>query len=411
VAKSIRFALRDQRRELVALFLRWTSAAQERTTTFHLSVLSIQQQFHSTWEGHSVSVVVITGSSGLVGSESAIRFHEKGLEIVGIDNNLRELFFGAEGSTAWRTRILKQTLKHFTHYPVDIRNEESIRSIFRKYGKNISLIIHAASQPSHDWATQDPLTDFNVNANGTLTLLEATRQYSPNAIFIFTSTNKVYGDTPNRLPMSEQETRWEVDEFHPYFAHGIDENMTIDHSQHSLMGVSKAAADLLAQEYARCFGLRTCAFRAGCLTGAAHSGTEQHGFLSYLVKCVMTGRPYTIFGYKGKQVRDHLHSSDLIEAFWLYYQNPTNESVYNMGGSRHSHCSVLEAIQLIEELSGKNLECKIVDRARAGDHIWWVSDVRKFQRAYPAWRYQYDLKSIVEDLIQATAERCGARSL
>jgi CDP-paratose 2-epimerase len=347
----------------------------------------------------------------LVGSESAISFHEKGLEIVGIDNNLRKVFFGEEGSTEWRTDILKASLRNFTHYPADLRDKGSIESIFRTYGANITLVIHTASQPSHDWAAKDPFTDFSVNATGTLILLEAARRYSPDAVFIFTSTNKVYGDTPNHLPLLEQETRWEIQQSHPYFECGIDEEMSIDRSQHSLMGVSKAAADLLSQEYAWCFGLKTGVFRAGCLTGGAHSGTEMHGFLSYLIKCAMTGRPYTIFGYKGKQVRDELHCADLVDAFWHYYQNPRPGAVYNIGGSRHSHSSVIEAISLVEELSGKTLDYTLVNKARRGDHIWWVSDVRKFQRDYPAWTYRYDLKRIVEDIIASTLERAACKQM
>ena len=358
-----------------------------------------------------MSVAVVTGSSGLVGSESAISFHEKGLEIVGIDNNLRKVFFGEEGSTEWRTDILKASLRNFTHYPADLRDKRSIESIFRTYGANITLVIHTASQPSHDWAAKDPFTDFSVNATGTLILLEAARRYSPDAVFIFTSTNKVYGDTPNHLPLLEQETRWEIQQSHPYFECGIDEEMSIDRSQHSLMGVSKAAADLLSQEYAWCFGLKTGVFRAGCLTGGAHSGTEMHGFLSYLIKCAMTGRPYTIFGYKGKQVRDELHCADLVDAFWHYYQNPRPGAVYNIGGSRHSHSSVIEAISLVEELSGKTLDYTLVNQARRGDHIWWVSDVRKFQRDYPAWTYRYDLKRIVEDIIASTLERAACKQM
>jgi len=347
----------------------------------------------------------------LVGSESAISFHGKGLEIVGIDNNLRKVFFGEEGSTAWRTDILKARLRNFTHWPADIRDKTSIESIFRTYSSNITLVIHTASQPSHDWAAKDPSTDFNVNATGTLILLEAVRRYSPDAVFIFTSTNKVYGDSPNHLPILEQETRWEVQQSHPYFEYGIDEGMSIDRSQHSLFGVSKAAADLLSQEYAWCFGLKTGVFRAGCLTGGAHSGTEMHGFLSYLIKCAMTGRPYTIYGYKGKQVRDQLHCADLVDAFWHYYQNPRAGAVYNIGGSRHSHCSVIEAISLIEELSGKTLDYRLVNEARRGDHIWWVSDVRKFQQDYPTWTYRYDSKRIVEDIIESTAERAFAKQI
>ncbi|OLB63186.1 MAG: NAD-dependent epimerase, partial [Nitrospirae bacterium 13_2_20CM_2_61_4] len=269
-----------------------------------------------------MSVAIVTGSSGLVGSETVKLLHEKGLDIVGIDNNMREYFFGEDGSIEWNTTLLKKSLKNFSHVPVDIRDQEGIERIFKQRGRDISLIVHAASQPSHDWAAKEPFTDFTVNANGTLVLLEATRRYCPEAVFIFTSTNKVYGDKPNELPLVEHETRWEVDESHAFFEHGIDETMTIDQSKHSLFGVSKVAADVLTQEYGRYFGIKTGTFRGGCLTGPAHSGAELHGFLAYLVKCAITAKPYTIYGYKGKQVRDNIHSCDLVNAFWLFFQDP-----------------------------------------------------------------------------------------
>jgi CDP-paratose 2-epimerase len=352
-----------------------------------------------------MSIAIVTGSSGLIGSETVKFLHEKGMDVVGIDNNMREYFFGADGSTEWNTSLLKDSLKNFTHVPVDIRDQASIEKIFSARGKAISLIVHAASQPSHDWAAKEPFTDFTVNANGTLVLLEATRNYCPDAVFIFTSTNKVYGDKPNELPLVELESRWEVDESHPYFAHGIDETMSIDQSQHSLFGVSKVAADVLTQEYGRYFGLKTGTFRGGCLTGPAHSGAELHGFLAYLVKCAISGKTYTIYGYKGKQVRDNIHSYDLVNAFWHFLQNPLAGAVYNMGGSRHSNCSVLEAIQIIKELSGEQVNYQLSDQARAGDHIWWISDVRKFQNEYPQWSYKYDLNKIIQEIVQATQER------
>jgi CDP-paratose 2-epimerase len=357
-----------------------------------------------------MSVVVITGSSGLIGSEAAKFFHERGMEIIGIDNDMRKYFFGEDASTEWNTNQLKKSLKNFTHHPVDIRDQEKIEHIFSDLGRNISLVIHTASQPSHDWAAKEPFTDFTVNANGTLVMLEATRQHCPDAAFIFTSTNKVYGDTPNFLPLEEQETRWEIDSSHPYFAHGIDETMSIDQSKHSLFGVSKVAADVLTQEYGRYFGLKTGAFRGGCLTGPAHSGTELHGFLAYLVKCAITGKPYTIYGYKGKQVRDNIHSYDLVNAFWHFAQNPRPGAVYNMGGSRHSNCSVLEAIRYTEELCGRKLDYALSDDARSGDHIWWISDVRKFQGDYPDWAYRYNLNKIIEEIVEATQERIGVYS-
>lgn len=354
-----------------------------------------------------MSVAVITGSSGLIGSEAAKFLDDNGMQIVGIDNDMRKYFFGEEASTAWNTDQLRKTLKNFSHLPIDIRDQEAIFKIFSEYGKDISCVIHTAAQPSHDWAAREPFTDFGVNATGTLIMLEATRQYCPDAAFIFTSTNKVYGDTPNNLPLVEQETRWEVDQSHPYYRHGIDEEMTIDHSKHSLFGASKAAADLMAQEYGRYFGLKTGTFRGGCLTGPAHSGAELHGFLAYLIKCVMTGKTYTIYGYKGKQVRDNIHSYDLVNAFWHFAQNPKPGAVYNMGGSRHSNCSMLEAIQYAEQLCGRELNYKLSDDARSGDHIWWISDVRRFQNDYPEWKYRYDLMAIIKEIVDATAERAS----
>ena len=352
-----------------------------------------------------MSVAIVTGSSGLIGSETVKFLHEKGMDIVGIDNNMREYFFGQDGSIEWNTNLLKESLKNFTHFPVDIRDQENIGRIFEQHGSDISLIVHAASQPSHDWAAKEPFTDFTVNANGTLILLEATRRYCPNAVFIFTSTNKVYGDKPNELPLVEHQTRWEVDESHRYSEHGIDETMTIDQSKHSLFGASKVAADVLTQEYGRYFGLKTGTFRGGCLTGPGHSGAELHGFLAYLVKCAVTSKPYTIYGYKGKQVRDNIHSFDLVNAFWHFFQDPKPGEVYNIGGSRYSNCSVLEAIQYIEDLGGKKLDYVLSDDARSGDHIWWISDVRRFQKHYPDWHYQYDLKRILQEIIDATEER------
>jgi CDP-paratose 2-epimerase len=354
-----------------------------------------------------MSVAVITGSSGLIGSETAKFLHEKGLHIVGIDNNLRRYFFGADGSTEWNTDQLKRTLGNFTHVPSDIRDQEAIFTLFNRLGHNITLVVHTAAQPSHDWAAKEPMTDFTVNANGTLVLLEATRRYCPEAVFIFTSTNKVYGDTPNYLPLVECETRWELDPAHPYSAHGVDETMSIDHSKHSLFGASKVAADVLTQEYGRYFGMKTGTFRGGCLTGPAHSGAELHGFLAYLVRCVVTGKPYTIYGYQGKQVRDNIHSYDLVQAFWHFFQEPRPGAVYNLGGSRHSNCSVLEAIQQSEALCGKKLDYTVSEHARSGDHIWWISDVRRFQRDYPGWAYRYDLRKILEEIVQATQERVG----
>ena len=352
-----------------------------------------------------MSVAIITGCSGLIGSEATKFFHEMGFKVVGIDNNMREYFFGRDGSVDWNTDTLKRTLPNFEHYPADIRNEKAIRDIFRRYGKDISVVIHTAAQPSHDWAAKEPLTDFSVNATGTLVLLEATREFCTEAPFIFTSTNKVYGDTPNSLPLIEKKMRWEIDPSHSYFERGIDESMTIDNSKHSVFGASKVAADVMAQEYGRYFGIKTGIFRGGCLTGPAHSGAMLHGFLAYLIKCVVYQKPYTIFGYKGKQVRDNIHSNDLVRAFWHFYQNPKAGAVYNIGGSRHSNCSVLEAIEIAEKKAGKQLFYTVSDQAREGDHIWWISDVSRFQQDYPDWSYEYDLETIIEEIVAATEEK------
>lgn len=348
-----------------------------------------------------MSVILITGSSGLIGSEAARFFHDKGFDIVGVDNNLRKYFFGEDGSVDWNTNKLKKDLKNFVHYNEDIRDEKAINEIFKKYNKDIHAVIHTAAQPSHDWAAREPFTDFTVNANGTLVLLEATRNIAPDAVFVFTSTNKVYGDAPNEFPLVEKEKRWEIAEDHPYFEFGIDENLRIDQSKHSLFGASKVAADVLMQEYGRYFGLKSGLFRGGCLTGPAHSGAELHGFLAYLVKCVVQEKPYTIYGYKGKQVRDNIHSYDLVNAFWHFIQNPKEGAVYNMGGSRHSHCSMLEAIEISERLAGKKLDYSYSETNRAGDHIWYVSDVRRFQNDYPNWAYEYDLERILAEIVDA----------
>lgn len=355
-----------------------------------------------------MSLAIVTGSSGLIGSETVRFLVAQGMDVLGIENDMRARFFGADASTRWMTAQLAQ-LPRFTHHPLDIRDRDGVFQLFAQHGKSIALVVHTAAQPSHDWAARDPFTDFSVNAEGTLVLLEAVRQYCPEAVFIFTSTNKVYGDTPNRLPLLELESRYEIDGAHPYATHGIDESMSIDGSMHSLFGASKAAADLLVQEYGRYFGLRTAAFRGGCLTGPCHSGAELHGFLAYLVKCAVTGTPYRVFGYQGKQVRDNIHSFDLVSAFWAFFQAPRCGEVYNIGGSRHSNCSMREAISHCERLSGRPLVWTYVDQARAGDHMFWVSDVRKFQSHFPAWQFRYDLEALLEEMVQAIAEREGVR--
>lgn len=355
-----------------------------------------------------MSVIVVTGSSGLIGSEAARWFHAQGFDVVGIDNNMRAYFFGQDGSVDWNARKLASSLRRFRHEAIDIRDAGAVDRLFQSIGKDIALVVHCAAQPSHDWAAREPVTDFTVNANGTLVLLEATRRFAPDAVFLFTSTNKVYGDAPNHLPLIEKETRWELDPAHPWSEHGIDESMSIDQTQHSIFGAGKVAADVMVQEYGRYFGMRTGVFRAGCLTGPSHSGAELHGFLAYLVRCAVTGRAYTIHGYKGKQVRDNIHSSDLVQCFWHFFRSPRIAAVYNIGGSRHANCSVLEAIQLIQELSGRGLDYTISADARIGDHIWWISDVRRFQHDYPAWSYSYDLRSTLLEMIDSAASRFRA---
>lgn len=345
-----------------------------------------------------MGVVLVTGSAGLIGAETVRRFAREGFDVVGIDNDMRARFFGEEASTRWSRQRLETELDGYRHYDVDIRDTAALDPIFREYGAGTVLVVHTAAQPSHDWAAREPFTDFGVNAVGTLNLLELARQHCPDAPFIFTSTNKVYGDTPNRLPRVELEERWEVDPAHPYAARGIDETMSVDQSLHSVFGASKVAADVMAQEYGRYFGLKTAIFRGGCLTGPGHSGAELHGFLSYLMKCCMAGREYRVYGYKGKQVRDNIHSSDLVDCFWHFFRNPRAGEVYNIGGSRHSNCSMREAIAKCEAIAGKKLQWTYVDENRSGDHIWWISDVAKFQSHYPDWRYTYDLDRLLEEI-------------
>lgn len=351
-----------------------------------------------------MSVVVITGSAGLIGSEAVRFFGQLGMHVVGIDNDMRKFFFGEEASTDWNRKRLEDEIKDYEHHNVDIRNYSNIEEIFKHFGKGISLIIHTAAQPSHDWAARDPFSDFSVNANGTLNLLQATREYCPEAPFIFTSTNKVYGDLPNYLPLVELEKRWEINSSHKYFS-GISEDMSIDQSKHSLFGASKVAADVLVQEYGRYFGMKTVSLRGGCLTGPNHSGTQLHGFLAYLMKCAATGTPYTIFGYKGKQVRDNIHSSDLIAAFYKFYENPGSGEVYNIGGGRESNCSMLEAVELCQEITGRELNYSYTEDNRSGDHIWYISDLSKFKTKYPGWSVTYDVQRILREIYEYNIER------
>lgn len=352
-----------------------------------------------------MKIALITGSAGLIGSESVRFFANKGFQVVGIDNDLRCSFFGDHASTIWNRDKLRQEIPNYIHKSEDIRNLKALESIFKEYNTDIKVIIHAAAQPSHDWAATDPLTDFAVNANGTLNLLEMTRQHCEQAIFIFTSTNNVYGDRINHFPLVELESRWELDESHPYFQYGIDETMNIDATQHTLFGASKVAADIMVQEFGIYYGLKTGIFRGGCLTGPAHSGTQLHGFLSYLMECAITGKPYSVFGYKGKQVRDNIHSYDLVNMFWHFYQNPRQGEVYNAGGSRYSHCSMLEAIKMCEDIVSKPMNWQYVENNRQADHIWWVSDVRKFQSHYPEWQFTYGLRDILTQISDGLLER------
>jgi CDP-paratose 2-epimerase len=343
--------------------------------------------------------VLVTGSAGLIGSEAVKFFAEKGFDVVGIDNNMRSYFFGDEASTDWNRQKLEELLKDkYTHYKADIRDNDAIGEIFKKH--KFDVIIHTAAQPSHDWAAREPMTDFSVNATGTLVMLENMRQHCPEAVFIFTSTNKVYGDTPNRLPLVELEKRWELPEDHKFFT-GIDESMSIDQTKHSIFGASKVAADVMVQEYGKYFGFKTAVFRGGCLTGPSHSGAELHGFLAYLIKCINSGKKYTIFGYKGKQVRDNIHSHDLVNAFWHFVQNPRSGEVYNIGGARNSNISMLEAIEKIEKLLGKKANYELSDENRIGDHIWYVSDVSKFKKHYPDWDFEYDIDAILKEMCAA----------
>ena len=352
-----------------------------------------------------MSAAVITGSAGLIGSEAAVYFADQGFDVIGIDNDMRSTFFGREASTAWKAEELKAQLgKRYRHKDLDIRDRDAILRLFEDYGRNIELVIHAAAQPSHDWAAKEPFTDFDINAVGTLNLIEATRKFAADSAFIFTSTNKVYGDRPNALPLRELNTRFEIDPDHSYAA-GIREDMPLDACLHSLFGASKVAADILVQEYGRYFSMRTACFRGGTLTGPAHSATELHGFLGYVMRCTMTGKPYTVFGYQGKQVRDAIHSNDLIRAFDEFWKNPREAEVYNIGGGRFSHCSVLEAIEMSQEIAGRKLNWSYSETNRVGDHIWWIGDNAKFQSQYPEWELEYDVARILKEIHEFNRDR------
>ena len=347
-----------------------------------------------------MSVVLITGSCGLVGSESADFFSKKGFDIAGIDNNLRQFFFGKDGSTIWQKNKLIKTNKKYKHFNTDIRNYNGLEKIFKNFKKKIKLIIHCAAQPSHDYGKKFPMLDFNVNATGTLNLLELTKIYCHNAIFIFMSTNKVYGDNPNNLNIIEKPKRWELKKNNKYYR-GIDENFSIDNCTHSFFGVSKTYADLIVQEYGKNNDLKTACFRAGCITGPNHSGAKLHGFLSYLVKLSLKKKKYSIIGYKGKQVRDNIHSYDLVNCFWAFYKKPKKGAVYNIGGGRYSNCSIIEALEMVESLSNIKIKVEYINKNRTGDHIWYISNLSKFRKDYPNWKQKYNNKKIIEELIDS----------
>ena len=347
---------------------------------------------------------IVSGSGGLIGSESVQHFVEAGYDVTGLENDMRARFFGPTASTSATTeRLLSTCGDSFRSLELDIRDAEAVDRAFAQRSASLELVIHTAAQPSHDWAASDPQTDFTVNANGTLNLLEATRRHAPSATFIFCSTNKVYGDLPNHLPLRETGRRLELPEDHRYFG-GIDTSMSIDASTHSLFGVSKAAADLLVQEYGRYFEMPTVCFRGGCLTGPNHAGAKLHGFLSYLMRCTIAGAPYTVFGYGGKQVRDNIHSADLVSAFAAFHRSPRAAAVYNIGGGRQSNCSMLEAIELCESIAGRELDWELSEENRVGDHRWWISNLDPFRRDYPSWDITYDVEAVLSEIYAQNAE-------
>lgn len=348
-------------------------------------------------------MVLVTGAGGLIGSECVRHFVDSGYDVLGVENDMRARYFGPAASTQAVTDELSAAHPEFHHVDADIRDEAAIERIFSR-AHGLELIVHAAAQPSHDWAASDPKTDFSVNATGTLNLLEVTRRHAPDATFIFMSTNKVYGDRPNDLPLVELETRLELDPLHPYFE-GIDTSMSIDQSMHSLFGVSKSAADLMVQEYGRYFGMPTVCFRGGCLTGPNHAGAQLHGFLSYLVRCAVTGEPYTVFGYGGKQVRDNIHSADVVAAFDAFHAAPQAGAVFNLGGGRESNCSILEAVAICEQVAGRSMTWQLEESARKGDHRWWISDLRPFQEQYAGWRPRHSVADIIREIHESNHER------
>ena len=345
--------------------------------------------------------ILVTGSSGLIGSEVCTYFAAEGWAIHGVDNNMRADFFGTGGDTRWNQRRLETELPDFNHHELDIRDREAVAKSIEALQPD--AIVHCAAQPSHDLAAKIPFKDFDTNAVGTVNLLEATRNHAPEAVFVHMSTNKVYGDAPNELALAEQPTRWEYDRVEDY--NGIPETCRIDQSKHSIFGASKVAADVMVQEYGRYFGMKTCCLRGGCLTGPNHSGVELHGFLSYLVKCNLEGKKYTVFGYKGKQVRDNIHSLDVARFIHAFIQNPRSGEVYNLGGGRNNSCSILEAFALIETISGQPMLLDYIDKNREGDHICYISDLAKIKSHYPQWDITKSLQDIFEEIHQSWIQR------
>lgn len=346
-----------------------------------------------------MGIAIVTGATGLVGMHAVEEFHALGLDVVGIDNDMRRSFFPGVASAEPIRARLESSFPRYRHVDQDIRDEAGLTALFGRYGKDISVVIHTAAQPSHDWAAEQPVTDFSINATATLLLLDGARRHCPEAPFIFCSTNKVYGSRPNDLPLIELETRWEIDEGHSYFPRGVSENMSIDATKHSLFGVSKTAGDLMVQEYGLYFAMKTAVFRPGCVTGAAHRGAMQHGFLSYLADCVASGRPYNVIGHGGKQVRDNIHARDLARGFVEFFRRPGSGEVYNIGGGRSRSCSILEAIALLECAFDRKLDRHYVPKARSGDHVWWISDSSKFERAYPGWTQRHSFEDIIAEFV------------
>jgi CDP-paratose 2-epimerase len=349
---------------------------------------------------------IVTGSGGLVGSESVRALFEAGYDVVGLENDMRARFFGPDASTAATTAGLLESYPDFRSLEIDVRDVEAVEREIAGIA-DLEIVIHAAAQPSHDWAARDPQTDFAVNAGGTLNLLDATRRRADGATFVLISTNKVYGDRPNLLPLDELETRLDLPTDHRYFD-GVDTSMSIDDSTHSLFGVSKTAADLLTQEYGRYFGLPTCCFRCGCITGPAHAGTQLHGFLSYLMRATVTGTPYTIYGYGGKQVRDNISGADLAAACLAFHRDPRAGAVYNLGGGRRASCSMVEAIAACEDIAGRPLDCTYLDEPRVGDHRWWISDLEPFRADYPGWEITNDVGGLLREIHDVNLERWAA---